>query len=87
VHSCSDGAIVPHLSIAAALGTLGSSAPLASAKPRGRGWERIAVEVDVPPETVSVVVGAGAEGTGRAWFDGLAFEVIGEARPPDAPTP
>ena len=40
------------------------------------GWERVAVELDVPADSSLVVLGAVLEGGGRACFDDVRLEVI-----------
>ena len=40
------------------------------------GWERLAVDLDVPAESSLVVLGATLEGGGRACFDDVRLEVL-----------
>jgi hypothetical protein len=40
------------------------------------GWERVAVDLDVPADSNLIVVGATLEGGGRACFDDVRLEVI-----------
>jgi hypothetical protein len=40
------------------------------------GWERVAVDLDVPAESNLIVVGATLEGGGRACFDDVRLEVL-----------
>ncbi|HMU60922.1 MAG TPA: erythromycin esterase family protein [Gemmatimonadales bacterium] len=55
-------------------------------------WRRVALSIRVPPDPSihSIVVAAGVEGTGVAWFDGLELQVDGTpvtVLPPDLPPP
>jgi hypothetical protein len=77
-----DGSIEAHLSIVPRLASLSASGAMGSAKARGGSrWERVAAEVDIPEDAMSVTVEVGAEGVGTAWFDDLTLEVVGEAAP------
>lgn len=40
------------------------------------GWERLAVDLDVPAESDLIVLGATLEGGGRACFDDVRLEVL-----------
>jgi erythromycin esterase-like protein len=42
-----------------------------------RGWQRYALELDVPAHTDTIAFGALMVGTGAAWFDSLAIEIDG----------
>ncbi len=42
-----------------------------------RGWQRYALELDIPAKADPVVFGALMSGTGAAWFDSLAVEIDG----------
>jgi erythromycin esterase len=44
-----------------------------------RDWRDYEVVVDVPPDALSVTLGLNLVGDGRAWFDSVSFEVIGDA--------
>jgi erythromycin esterase-like protein len=43
-----------------------------------RGWQRYAIELDVPSGTTNINFGALLSGSGTAWFDSLAIEVDGK---------
>ncbi|TMQ55703.1 MAG: erythromycin esterase family protein [Candidatus Eisenbacteria bacterium] len=43
-----------------------------------RGWQRYALELDIPANADHVVFGAQMPGTGRAWFDSLGIEIDGK---------
>ena len=43
-----------------------------------RGWQRYALELDIPAKADHVVFGALMSGTGKAWFDSLAIEIDGK---------
>jgi hypothetical protein len=43
-----------------------------------RGWQRYALELDIPAKTDHIVFGALMSGTGKAWFDSLAIEIDGK---------
>ena len=42
-----------------------------------RAWERVAIELSVPPDAEVVVVGATLEGPGKACFDDVRLERLG----------
>jgi erythromycin esterase-like protein len=44
-----------------------------------RGWQRYALELDVPAKADHVVFGALMSGRGRAWFDSLGIEIDGKS--------
>ncbi len=43
-----------------------------------RGWQRYALDLDVPAKADHIVFGALMSGTGAAWFDLLAVEIGGK---------
>jgi len=43
-----------------------------------RGWQRYALELDVPAKADHIDVGAMMVGTGKAWFDSLGIEIDGK---------
>ena len=47
-----------------------------------RGWERVAVEIDVPRTASFVEVGLMLQGAGRACMDDTRLEIMGPARGP-----
>jgi erythromycin esterase-like protein len=42
------------------------------------GWQRYALELDIPAKADHIVFGALMSGTGAAWFDSLAVEIDGQ---------
>lgn len=47
--------------------------------PYTKDWALFDVEIDIPPETETLVITADMQGTGRAWFDGLTLEIDGKS--------
>lgn len=41
-------------------------------------WKEVQAEFDVPPEATTLSVGTVLWGTGRAWFDDVSLELVGE---------
>jgi erythromycin esterase len=74
-----EGAVAAYVAIAPRQAAPGSSSARCARAPDGSRWRRIAVEADVPSDAMSVALQVAAEGVGRAWFDDLSFEVVGEA--------
>ncbi len=45
-------------------------------------WQKVAIVLDVPPDSVDIAFGVLLQGVGRVWIDNVRFEVVGQ----DVPT-